>query len=366
MVASGTWTDPKTGANYAFGDKLPSADVNSWAGGIRTIDQNVVMGALSTFPHRLPPATGYHLDAAMDTYGGALIMVGSDGATNAQAESSPDMHAVLSTGMTSGTGYQADSVDADASGNIVAGLSGIGTSTDRIRTSQSAGSGWAVRNLPTVATSVEVVIWSGTLFVAGYDPGAATNRIATSPTGTTWTDRTNPLSNNFWSPTSTGGAVTDGAGKVVLIPLDAGSSAFAYSADGLTWSSASTTAASWATGAYSPGFGWIAYSGDGATIWSSSDGSAWAAATGKTLPAVPTGFTAVTSVAAVGNVLAMLWNDGTSSFVSLSADWGVTWGTPVLRFGAEILVFMRASGGRIIVIDNQGNEYTFVSSRVIV
>lgn len=363
MVASGTWTDPKSGASYAFGDRLPSADFNSWIGGIRTIDSNVVIGALSTFPHRLLPVAGKHRDAALDAFTGSLILVGDDTAGNATANTSPDMHAVLSGIVTSAAGFTFGTVDANSSGTIVGGLSGTGTSTGRVRRSIDAGTTWAVENLPTAASGVTSILWTGSVFVAAYDPGATTNRIATSTTGVTWTDRTNPLSNNAWIPTAQGGATTDGSGNVVLIPGDVGASSFTHSSDGgITWSSATTTAATWLGGAYSPGFGWIAYSRDGATIMTSSTGSSWVSATGKTLPP---GFSAGWSVAAVGNVLAMLYNDGTSSYCAISPDWGATWSDRVLRFGGEIIISMRSSGGRLIVMDDQTNEYSFVSSRVV-
>lgn len=364
MVASGTWTDPLDGANYPFAGRLPSDHMNAWIAGLRAIDRNVVTSAIRTWPHAIAmDSTNVYKDAVFDSHNGVMVFVGTDsGGTTVVVCGIHDWNTITG-GANAATG-EATTVDQDGLGNVVLGRTDTGSAAATlVQLSTSSGASWTAKTLPyATMDSVPTVIWNGSVFIAAYCDFSTDAYIATSPDGDTWTNRTNPLSNVGWAAKAYGGAATDGNGKVVLIPSSSPSQ-FVYSADGLTWQTVNLTSASWHSVIYTPSYGWIAFSIDGATIWESSNGTTWSASTTATVPADALSPAGVIGIGAIGDTVVLLYYYSSDCHVVYSTDGCVTWSDPIFNVRVASGAKLRTTGGRLVVLDDDNTETIYMSAR---
>lgn len=364
MVASASWTDPKSGANYSFGDKLPASDFNSWIDGIRTLDTAAALALRNMTSIDCTSLTMMY-DATWDESKGVLICVGETTGNAPTSDLIGDGTAIQSL-PTAGT---LTSLSAVASDNdavpsyIVAGGSVSGSTAAKIRRSSDGGVTWS--NVSTSATNdhnVRTIVDFNAIFVAFLGGGTGTATIESSPSGATWTARTNSASNTDWIAARFGGIATDGT-TLVAVPSGTGNT-LVYTTNGTSFSNATLSASTtWRAVAYTAEFGWAVYSTDGSTINHSSNGTTWAAATLETAPST---LAQVDSLESIGNVLVLAWEDTEGAArLSYSTDGGATW----IHFASasdDDFSGMRVAGGRVVWFGDSTDRRILVSDRGVV
>lgn len=358
MVASASWTDPKSGANYSFGDKLPSSDFNSWIGGIRQIDTNAVTNAIKTLVSVAGNTVLY--DAVWDSTYGRLIAVGATGGAAPATDLIGDMEATQSL-PTAGDLTSLTTIATDGAGTLVAGGSVSIASAAKARSSTDGGANWTNRSFSASNDhDVRSIVYFNSLYVAFLGNGTGTATIQSSPDGTTWTARTNPASNTDWIPVRQGGVATDGT---TLVSVQGGTaSAVVYTTNGTTFSTASASASTtWRGIAYTAEYGWVLVNTTGATINQSTTGQTWAAATTATMPAA---ITAVRGFDAIANVYVLSWEDGdNNSRLSYSTDGCANW-VHVANDSADAFLGLTVTGNRIAWFGDSGDQRVLLSVSV--
>jgi len=113
------------------------------------------------------------------------------------------------------------------------------------------------------------VTYGNGLFVAVAQSGTG-NRVMTSPDGITWTSRTNPVDNDWYS-------VTYGNGLFVAVAYTGTGNRVMTSPDGITWTSRTNPVDNgWLSVTYGNGlFVAVSYTGSGNRVMTSPDGITW-------------------------------------------------------------------------------------------
>jgi hypothetical protein len=359
MSASGLWPTILNGGRYSKWDRPRTKSVSRILSAARESDK-----ALATMPFRSVmssvtlPSTAVAQDVAVVDGTGNVIAVGSDGGANGTVTLIRAGHNKSAITLPGGT-LVLYCVDSNGL-TVVAGYDDGGASTSlKIIQSADGGETWTQRNLATAAaTNVVGMRWfsPANLFVAAVNgsPGV----IETSPDGITWTARTNPGTTVGWTLNRYGGCAASPT-EMILVPVSGNQ--FLRSTNATTWTAEAVPAGTYVGAAYTPRYGWVAFTDS--TAIESTDGTSWALSTTVT---VPSDCTAVTSVMSQGNVLA-LWHEtslSSHSVMSYSTDGGATWAKGLLATVSALPAFGGVtSGGRALTISDDAERKILISQR---
>ena len=272
------WTDPKSGANYSFGDKLPSSDFNAFLAGWRNIDYAIERNQALTYPGlETISGTLFSACAIDDQFDQILLLSDVTASTSVfclkltpsgQQDSTRTVSGEPAGGWTTTSGC----ITSDGAGTIVIGGTTVNASTKKVAVATDGGN-FTTQDVNASGAGVGVTALAyeanGGLFIAGLNGGTTATTIETSPDGVTWTGRTNANTNAISR------IATDGNGTVVAISSASTNQAVRSTDGGATWSAVTLPAtAVWTGITYSPGLGkWFVTNGTNSA--SSGTGSTW-------------------------------------------------------------------------------------------
>jgi hypothetical protein len=262
-------------------------------------------------------------------------MVYATGTLAATTTPAKDMMAVLQTTLTTGGLSLVESYSQPASASWTAVAFGNSTFVSVAYNSATAatspdGTTWTQRTLPLSATWQLLTYGAGLFVAVAYN----TNIVATSPDGITWTLRTLPA-------TSTWSAITYGNGLFVAVAT--GSNVAVTSPDGITWTAQTLPAVSpWQAVAYGAGV-FVVVATSVQNCATSADGVTW---TLRSLPS-PSGWTAI----AFGNSTFVVTSNGNPA--ATSPD-GITWTARTLPVPYNWVSVTYGSTGGFLAVTSSG------------
>lgn len=234
-----------------------------------------------------------------------------------------------------------------ASNAVMGGTPGSSSNSKFRKRSTSAHTPWsAVTSSQTSTAGVNVIEWVSdwSLFVAGHSNG----KIETSPTGSTWTARTEP------NATARGQFAYNGTNGV-MVPLNGTTGA--YSADGATWTTTTLPITCLGAVTWNERHGKF-YAFGSAAICSSSDGITWSTS-GLTAP----GGMATAGGWAASSGRLLIVSPGQTGVIAYSKDAAVTW-SYIAPYGitAPYAFAISPTSGQLMVKDASGNHAVSIRS----
>jgi len=363
MTVTRLWVDPKLGANYVFGDKLPSSDFNGFISGIRALDRALEDHMIATWTEVTMANTyakvGY--DQKWHRILGLRTMSG-DTTPNVDVINpfSGAYYGMTITGPAGGwnTSFggrpRSGVVASNSTVTLVGGVS-VNATAQKIATLDSNGATWTLQSMASSAAGVGPyhLIWDpyNELFVAGMNGSGTTDIIETSPDGETWTARTVPSAHTI------NDIATDGSGTIVAVLNASTDKAWRSVNGGVTWSEVTMPSTTeWTCITYVPGLEtWYAANGDSSgsypgandTYASSTGGSTWSSATYYTTY-VPK------ALASTGNVLLAVEGYSTGDNVIASRD-GLNGYTICDGSGSADPIYLFANGHFAVALGGSGD-----------
>jgi hypothetical protein len=337
-------TDPKGGANFNFGEILKSTDhMNEILPWMRDLDKALEKIPALNWPHETTLVGVTPTQAAYDSVLGIWAVVGANGGAP-EIQSSWDGITWTSRTPAAGTATTLPSIASDNAGTFVAGADDgtVRYSTDGIN--------WSI-GTTSMATSIISVFWDSvnSLFVV-----SGTGReSSTSADGITWNYNATAYPASFAGKTVKGGATNGTNLSVVTCQIH---DKCATSPDGTTWTERTMPSSdSWGSVVYSVGDSkWFCEdeSNVAASMAISTDGTTWTRLNPTTFPS-GTGIIHLTST---GNVLVAAASSAGlgKRFAMWSDDAGVTW--QISREIPQIPVHMAYgvdtnNGGQLLMLD---------------
>ena len=299
------WTDPLSGADYSFGDKLPAADINELKNGLLAIDYAIENFQAKTYLYgSLQLSSALYSRVVVDeAYDRVLILTQLTGSTsivaydlNINGEASGASRSVVGEpagGWTTTAGNCA--MAQDGAGTVVIGATTVNASATKVAVSTGGGNFATYdTNAAGAGQGISEMIWDANYsrFYAGFN-FTGTN-IEYSDDGTSWTQA------SMASAVAISGLASNGSGTIVAL-LNTTTNQALRSTNGTSFSTVvMPSSAVWNSVTYSAGFGkWFATNSAGGMAYSS-DGSTWSALSPTTLPG--SGF-ALANLGSTGNLV---------------------------------------------------------------